>query len=58
MDEEYASLLHRVYSKNISAHFSRSFFITPTPGPWREKDVYVSRAHVIAAVVHNNAFIA
>lgn len=42
VDEEYASLLHQVYSKNISAHFSRSFFITPTPGPYREKDVYVS----------------
>ncbi|XP_022162608.1 fatty acid synthase-like [Myzus persicae] len=40
VDEEYTSLLHKVYSKNISAHFSRSFFIIPTPGPWREKDVY------------------
>ncbi|XP_060836307.1 fatty acid synthase-like [Rhopalosiphum padi] len=40
VDEEYTSLLHKVFSKNISAHFSRSFFIIPTPGPWREKDVY------------------
>ncbi|XP_025202615.1 fatty acid synthase-like [Melanaphis sacchari] len=40
VDEEYASLLHNVFSKNISAHFSRSFFIIPTLGPWREKDVF------------------
>ncbi|XP_025423656.1 fatty acid synthase-like [Sipha flava] len=40
VDEEYASLLHKAFFKNISAHFSRSFLIIPTPGPWREKDVH------------------